>query len=74
MPVEITIQEKKLELIRILSGKDDLDLIEKVADLISPKKNITHLEKESLQKGLKDIEAGKIKEHKEVMRGYGKWL
>lgn len=74
-----TLENKKLELIQWLSTLNDASVIDKIFHLRQSEKNdwwkeISTEEKESIEKGLKDAEEGKLKPHSEARKIYRKWL
>lgn len=68
------IQAKKLELIQWIAGINDPKLISQFVDLKQAKSEEDHLIVESIEKGILDIEEGKIKNHQEIKKKYDKWL
>lgn len=78
MAVEIHIEKKKLELIQWLSTLDDINVINKIADLRKNQDDwwdtISDAEKKSVEKGLEDAESGKVTPHSEARKLYAKWL
>lgn len=79
MSAELNIQNKKLELIQWLSTVEDSNIIEKIMDLRKAENkdwwdSISQNEKESIESGLKDAEAGKLNPHSEARKLYEKWL
>lgn len=77
--MESTIENKKLELIQWLSTLNDASIIDKIFHLRQTEKNdwwkeISEKEKESIEKGLKDAEEGKLNPHSEARKIYEKWL
>lgn len=73
------IQERKLELIQWLSLVDDDSLIDKVAKLREESVSdwwdeISDAEKESINKGLAQADAGHLKPHSNARAKYDKWL
>ena len=79
MKFELSIQNKKLELIQWLSSLEDSTIIEKIVAL---KKNeskdwwesISKTEKESVEQGLNDANAGRLNPHSSARKLYDKWL
>jgi len=74
-----TLQHKKIELIQWLSTLDDVSIIEKIIELRKKESldwwdKISSEEKESISKGIKDADSGKLKPHSEARKLYGKWL
>lgn len=79
MNVNLHILNQKLELIQWLSTIEDATIIEKIMDLREKEnkdwwKSITESEKESIELGLKDAEAGKLNPHSKARELYEKWL
>jgi hypothetical protein len=79
MKPELNIQNKKLELIQWLSTIEDLSLLNKISDLtVQENKDwwnmISENEKQSIEKGLQDADAGKLTSHSEARQLYDKWL
>ncbi|HMU34676.1 MAG TPA: hypothetical protein PKC89_12520, partial [Pyrinomonadaceae bacterium] len=73
------IQERKLELIQWLSLVDDDSLIDKVAKLREESVSdwwdeISDAEKESINKGLAQADAGQLTPHSKARAKYDKWL
>lgn len=75
------IQSEKLKLIEWLISLQDQTVIEKLKflrDNLSDTSDwwdtISEAEKESIDRGLKDIDSGRITPHSEVRKKYGKWL
>ena len=79
MNIELNILNKKLELIQWLSTIEDSSIIEKIMDLRKKESkdwwnSISESEKESLEKGLLDADAGKLNPHSNARKLYEKWL
>ena len=79
MNIELNILNKKLELIRWLSTIEDSTIIEKIMDLRKKESkdwwnSISESEKESIEKGLNDADAGKLNPHSNARKLYEKWL
>lgn len=78
MNTELQIQNKKLELIQWLSTIEDLKFLEKISDLISHEKKkdwwdeISDAEKQSIEKGIAQADAGKLNPHSKAREIYGK--
>ena len=73
------LQAKKLELIQWLSTIDNPNIIEKIMAIRDNQKedwwcDLSSLEKESINKGIDDADAGKLKSHEQARKIYGKWL
>ena len=79
MKAELNIQSKKLELIQWLSTIEDLSVLNKIIDLKKQENkdwwnSISENEKQSIEKGLQEAEAGKLNSHSKARQLYGKWL
>ena len=79
MKAELNIQSKKLELIQWLSTIEDLSVLNKIIDLKKQENkdwwnSISENEKQSVEKGLQDAEAGKLNSHSKAKQLYDKWL
>jgi hypothetical protein len=79
MNIELNILNKKLELIQWLSTIEDSTIIEKIMDLRKKESkdwwnSISESEKVSIEKGLKDSDAGKLNPHSNARKLYEKWL
>jgi hypothetical protein len=79
MKTELNIQSKKLELIQCLSTIEDLSVLNKIIDLKKQENKdwwnlISDNEKQSIQKGLQDADAGKLNSHSKARQLYDKWL
>ena len=79
MNIELNIQNKKLELIQWLSTIEDSAIIEKIMDLRKRESkdwwsSISESEKNSIEKGLEDADAGKLNPHTNARKLYEKWL
>lgn len=74
-----SIQNKKIELIQWLSTLEDELVIDKImrlrqSEMIDWWKEISKEERDSLEKGIKDAKAGKVKPHSSARDLYEKWL
>jgi hypothetical protein len=79
MKAELNIQNKKLELIQWLSTIEDLSVLNKIIDLKKQENkdwwnSISSDEKQSIDKGLQDADAGKLNSHSKARQLYDKWL
>jgi len=79
MKAELNIQSKKLELIQWLSTIEDLSVLNKIIDLKKQENKdwwnfISDDEKNSVEKGLQDADAGKLVSHSKARKIYDKWL
>lgn len=77
--MDMNIQNKKIELIQWLSTLNDETIIEKIMKLRESEKTdwweeLSKEETESIEKGIKDADAGKLKPHAEAKKRYEKWL
>lgn len=75
----MNLQATKLELIQWLSTIDNPIIIEKILAIRANEKedwwdNLSALERESINKGIEDADAGNLKDHDQARRIYGKWL
>lgn len=75
----MNIHAKKLELIQWLSTLDNPNIIEKILALRDQEKNdwwdkLSASEKESINKGIEDADAGRLEDHDQARKIYGKWL
>lgn len=79
MKADLNIQSKKLELIQWLSTIEDLSVLNKIIALKKQENkdwwnSISENEQQSIEKGLKDAEAGKLNSHSKAKQLYDKWL
>ena len=79
MDIELHIQNKKLELIQWLSTLEDSNLIEKIMELRKRESkdwwnSISENEKQAIEKGIEDADAGKLNPHTNARKLYEKWL
>ena len=79
MDIELHIQNKKLELIQWLSTLEDSTLIEKIMELRKRESkdwwnSISENEKQAIEKGIEDADAGKLNPHTNARKLYEKWL
>ena len=77
--MDINLQNKKIELIQWLSTLTDESLIDELMKLREKERTdwwneISFQEKESIEKGVKDAENGKLTPHSTAKKIYGKWL
>lgn len=75
----MNLQATKLELIQWLSTIDNPSIIEKIQAIRDNEKedwwdNLSALEKESINKGIEDADAGNLKDHDQARKLYDKWL
>lgn len=79
MNVELNILNKKLELIQWLSTVEDSTILEKIMELRKRESKdwwntISDAEKQSIEQGVKDADAGKLYSHSNARKLYDKWL
>ena len=79
MNIELNIQKKKLELIQWLSTIEDSTIIEKIMELRKKESkdwwnSISENEKESIEKGIKEADSGKLNPNSNARKLYEKWL
>jgi len=79
MNLELNMQNKKLELIQWLSTLEDSSIIEKIIELRKSENkdwwnSISEDEKQSIERGLEDVESGKLNPHSTARKLYEKWL
>lgn len=77
--MDLSLENKKNELIQWLSTLNDKSLIDKLMKLRDDEKadwwdNISASEKKSIEKGIQDAENGKLTSHSSVKEIYEKWL
>ena len=78
MTTDLQIQNKKLELIQWLSTIEDLNFLDKISDMISRERKkdwwdeISEAEKQSIEKGIAQADAGKLNPHSKARKIYGK--
>ena len=78
MNTDLQIQNKKLELIQCLSTIEDLNFLDKISDMISRERKkdwwdeISEAEKQSIEKGIAQADAGKLNPHSKARKIYGK--
>jgi len=78
MDTNLQIQNKKLELIQWLSTIEDLNFLEKISDLITRENKkdwadqISDTERQSIEKGIAQADAGKLNPHSKEREIYGK--
>ena len=77
--MELSLLNKKLELIQWLSTVEDSSIIEKILELRKLENkdwwnSISIDERASIEKGLKDADSGKLNPHSNVRKLYEKWL
>ncbi|RRJ91698.1 hypothetical protein [Flavobacterium macacae] len=67
--MDITVEKENI--LRWINNLKDEKIIEKILDL-KEEIEISDFENQIIQKGLKDIELGKVSSHKEVMERFSK--
>ena len=77
--MEISLQETKIELIQWLTTLEDSSLLQKIQELRKADSKdwwdeITTEEKKSIEKGIADSKAGRVRPHSEARKVYEKWL
>ena len=78
MDTDLQIQNKKLELIQWLSTIEDLNFLEKISEFISRENKkdwadqISDAERQSIEKGIEQADAGKLNPHSKAREIYGK--
>ena len=77
--MELNALNKKIELIQWLSSIEDSSIIDKIMELKKKESkdwwnSISDDEKQSIEKGIQDADAGKLKPHSEARKLYEKWL
>ena len=71
----MNLQTRKLNIIQNLLSTEDINIIKRVEDAILDEElDLSDLEKSSINKSIKDLEAGKRTPHNEVKKKYEKWL
>jgi hypothetical protein len=78
MAMNINLSSRKLELIQWLSTIEDPKIIDKIMDLIQQENkdwwnSISENEKNSIDAGINDAEAGKLNDHSKARKLYEKW-
>ena len=78
MDTNLQIQNKKLELIQWLSTIEDLNFLEKISEFISRENKkdwadlISDAERQSIEKGIEQADAGRLNPHSKAREIYGK--
>lgn len=77
--MDMKLQAKKLELIQWLSTIDNPSIIDKITAFRNDEKEdwwdaLSDAEKESIEKGIEDADAGRLNDHQKARKIYGKWL
>lgn len=77
--MDLSLENKKIELIQWLSTLNDKSLIDKLMKLREKEKTdwwneISAAEKKSIEKGIQEAENGKLTSHSDVKSIYEKWL
>jgi hypothetical protein len=79
MKQELNIERTKLDLIQWLSTIDNVEVLNKLLAFRKEENadwwhSISEKEKQLIETGLKDSEAGNVKPHSEAKKLYEKWL
>ena len=79
MKSDVTLSNKKIELIQWLSTIEDVSILNKIMELRKKESkdwwnSISENEKQSIELGLEDAKSGKLNEHSEARALYEKWL
>jgi predicted transcriptional regulator len=71
----------KTDLHALIDKTDDVQVLEAIRILLHKKTDeqdfwdtLPHFQKESIERGLAQVERGETKSHEEVMKKYEKWL
>ncbi len=77
--MDLSLENKKIELIQWLSTLNDASLIDKLMKLREKEKTdwwneISESEKKSIEKGIQDADNGNLTSHSNVKGVYEKWL
>jgi hypothetical protein len=77
--MDLSLENKKIELIQWFSTLNDKSLIDKLMKLREKEKTdwwneISASERESIEKGIQDADKGKLTSHSNVKEIYEKWL
>ncbi len=77
--MDLSLENKKIELIQWLSTLNDKSLIDKLMKLREKEKTdwwneISTAEKKSIEKGIQDADSGNLTSHLDVKEIYEKWL
>ena len=77
--MDLSLENKKIELIQWLSTLNDKSIIDKLMKLREREKTdwwneISTVERESIEKGIEDADNGKLTSHSNVKGIYEKWL
>ncbi|MES2588778.1 MAG: hypothetical protein V4622_07335 [Bacteroidota bacterium] len=73
----MNIQAKKYQLIEWITNINDTKIIDslfKISEVSNWENNLSQAEIESIERGLKDLQEGRITSHDEVMKKYEKYL
>lgn len=79
MKSDVTLSNKKIELIQWLSTIEDISILNKIMELRKNESkdwwnSISENEKKSIEAGLNDAENGKLIDHSQARKLYEKWL
>ncbi|MEO8148797.1 MAG: hypothetical protein ABI723_14225 [Bacteroidia bacterium] len=70
----MNVQSRKLNIIQNLLSTNDMNVIKRVEDaLFDEALELSDFEKESIKRGLIDLEEGRKTPHSEVKKKYEKW-
>ena len=77
--MDLSLENKKIELIQWLSTLNDKSLIDKLMKLREKEKRdwwneISERERQSIEKGIQDADNGRLTSHRDVKSIYEKWL
>ncbi len=77
--MEISIQNKKVELIQWLTTLNDESILQRLIDFKNSQikdwwKELSDAEIESIEKGIQDADKGNLISHSEARKVYEKWL
>ena len=71
----MNVQSRKLNIIQNLLSTNDMNVIKRVEDaLLDEELELSDFEKDSIKRGLKDLEEGRKTPHSVVKKKYEKWL
>ncbi len=71
----MNVQSRKLNIIQNLLSTNDMNVIKRVEDaLLDEEFELSDFEKDSIKRGLKDLEEGRKTPHSAAKKKYEKWL
>jgi hypothetical protein len=76
----MNLQAKKYQLIERIMNIDNVKIIDNLFQISlvdsdsNWENNLSHTEKKSIEKGLKDLKEGRVTSHEDVMKKYEKYL